>query len=386
MALFCGAALQAGASVLDLFPEQLEDAEGNPVSREVLDGKVVGVYFSAEWCPPCRAFTPALVDFRNANKDKFELVFVSSDRTAEAQRKYMSGYKMDFPTVPHGADEVAALRTKFGVRGIPHLGILDSDGNILAQNGRMTVANNPEGALAEWTAATPAPAEEEDTPSPAGSNVLAEFNGTLSATSGSLETGEFIQSHKFSAEGDASLRVDLMSDDFDAVLVVVGPNGERWENDDFGDSSNSRVTFDVSAGGGEYTIYATTFEEGEAGAYKVVVSRAQSPNLKGREIASTLDETATVRIKHGGFMRAHTFDGKAGTEVTIDMTSSDFDTFLILVAPNGTDRWINDDYEEDDTRSRLTLSLPETGEYTIIAASYEPGETGHYRIVIAGLE
>ncbi len=39
-------------------------------------------YFSAHWCPPCRAFTPKLVEFYNANagkKTKFEIIFVSSD-------------------------------------------------------------------------------------------------------------------------------------------------------------------------------------------------------------------------------------------------------------------------------------------------------------------
>ena len=44
---------------------------------------VVGVYFSAHWCPPCRGFTPQLAqlykDVTAAGK-KFGVVFVSSDR------------------------------------------------------------------------------------------------------------------------------------------------------------------------------------------------------------------------------------------------------------------------------------------------------------------
>ena len=48
-----------------------------------LNGKdVVGLYFSAHWCPPCRGFTPKLA-FAYAEMislgKSFEIVFLSSD-------------------------------------------------------------------------------------------------------------------------------------------------------------------------------------------------------------------------------------------------------------------------------------------------------------------
>lgn len=48
-----------------------------------LPDAVRGFYFSANWCPPCRAFTPQLADaYRRIRKKEpgFEIVFVSSDR------------------------------------------------------------------------------------------------------------------------------------------------------------------------------------------------------------------------------------------------------------------------------------------------------------------
>ena len=48
-----------------------------------LVGKNVLLYFSAHWCPPCRAFRPKLTeayDNIKANDDALEVVFISSDR------------------------------------------------------------------------------------------------------------------------------------------------------------------------------------------------------------------------------------------------------------------------------------------------------------------
>jgi nucleoredoxin len=133
----------------DLLPETLVNAEGKEVSRDSLKGKVVGLYFSAGWCPPCRAFTPKLVEFRNKNKDDFEVVFVSSDKNAEAQMKYMKDYKMQWLAVPFVAEQRAALGTKFEVRGIPTLIIIDENGRTLSSDGRTDVMSNPD-ALKTW--------------------------------------------------------------------------------------------------------------------------------------------------------------------------------------------------------------------------------------------
>ena len=67
---------------------------GEKVTVASLCGKdrVLGIYFSAEWCPPCKGFTPKLVDFYNKIKEKdsvkFEIVFVSWDKDETSFSEY----------------------------------------------------------------------------------------------------------------------------------------------------------------------------------------------------------------------------------------------------------------------------------------------------------
>ena len=63
-----------------------------PVSA--LADKVVGLYFSAHWCPPCHGFTPKLTEVYTVIKgtDKsLEIVFVSSFRHMSSARSTSDG-------------------------------------------------------------------------------------------------------------------------------------------------------------------------------------------------------------------------------------------------------------------------------------------------------
>ena len=58
--------MTVSSNVMDLINGQtLVKADGSKVgASDALAGKaIVCLYFSAHWCPPCRAFTPVLKDF-----------------------------------------------------------------------------------------------------------------------------------------------------------------------------------------------------------------------------------------------------------------------------------------------------------------------------------
>ncbi len=140
------------ASLATVLPKVLHDAAGKEVDPASLKGKHVALYFSAHWCPPCRAFTPSLVKFRDENaKDGFEVVFVSLDESEGEKETYIKEMNMKWLTIPGASSaEAQALANRFKVQGIPSLIVLSPDGSIVTETGREDVMTSPETALSKW--------------------------------------------------------------------------------------------------------------------------------------------------------------------------------------------------------------------------------------------
>ncbi|OMO75478.1 Thioredoxin-like protein [Corchorus olitorius] len=104
---------------------------GNLVKISELEGKVIGLYFSANWYPPCRNFNQLLVDVYEqlkSNGSNFEIVFVSSDEGLDAFNNYRQ--TMPWLSVPFSDLETKkSLNRKFEVEGIPCLIILQPEDN-----------------------------------------------------------------------------------------------------------------------------------------------------------------------------------------------------------------------------------------------------------------
>lgn len=83
--------------------------------------KIIALYFSAHWCPPCRGFTPHLASIYKDFKAKhpraadWEVVFVSSDRDEKSFQEYFD--EMPWLALPFEDREAkAALSQKYKVR------------------------------------------------------------------------------------------------------------------------------------------------------------------------------------------------------------------------------------------------------------------------------
>lgn len=117
-----------------------------------IEGKVLGIYFSAHWCPPCKMFTPTLCETYRAINDgeeqRFEIVFVSSDQSKEAFQTYFS--EMPFLALPYDSELKDELSDYFEIEGIPTLIILDGDGNVITSSGRAVVSGDEKGKKFPW--------------------------------------------------------------------------------------------------------------------------------------------------------------------------------------------------------------------------------------------
>ena len=94
------------------------------------------LYFSAHWCPPCRGFTPKLVDFYHKENGGhlFQVLFVSADHTEREMQNYVREAKMPWPAVLYHSEATKKLRKVYGGQGIPRLVLLDRKGSVVADS------------------------------------------------------------------------------------------------------------------------------------------------------------------------------------------------------------------------------------------------------------
>ena len=134
---------------VNVFPnvENLVRAKEEVATSEALLGKeVIGLYFSASWCGPCRRFTPQLVEAYETLKKQgkgFEIVFISSDSDLDEFNEYFS--KMPWLALPYEdyREMQEELSEKYDCQGIPHLVLLDGKtGEIITKDGRSYISEH----------------------------------------------------------------------------------------------------------------------------------------------------------------------------------------------------------------------------------------------------
>ena len=133
----------------------LEGKTGPVTTGSLAEAEFVLLYFSAHWCPPCRAFTPRLALFYNevnATRKQVEVVFISFDRDEAGFREYYG--EMPWLTVPFGSKAVReSLAKRFGVSGIPMLALLKRDGSLALNSCKGDVESRGPAAIERWRAA-----------------------------------------------------------------------------------------------------------------------------------------------------------------------------------------------------------------------------------------
>lgn len=137
-----------------LFGKELIDSSMKSYSTaEKLPKTYVGIYFSALWCGPCRKFSPILKQAYSQLKEagkNFEVVFCSWDNDIEGFKEYFG--KMPWLAIPYEKEEIRKnLNAKFHITGIPALVMLGPDGELINDNARESVQEDPEFKEYPWS-------------------------------------------------------------------------------------------------------------------------------------------------------------------------------------------------------------------------------------------
>jgi len=90
-----------------------------------------------------------------------------------------------------------------------------------------------------------------------------------------------------------------------------------------------------------------------------------------------------TQLSTGEYFDRVTFDAAAGDTVVLELTSTEFDPYLIVVDANDQPIFQEDDSSGAGLNVYATVTLPAAGRYSVIVTSAYPNETGAYRLTIS---
>jgi agmatine/peptidylarginine deiminase len=103
------------------------------------------------------------------------------------------------------------------------------------------------------------------------------------------------------------------------------------------------------------------------------------PLRAGSTIGGVLSDI-DPRDVSGRLVKAWRMEGRAGEAVTIEVSSPDFDTEVLVAGPGLDEPLHNDDSADDTHDSRLAFSVPRDGTYTVVLRSFDRREGGAFTL------
>lgn len=188
------------------------------------------------------------------------------------------------------------------------------------------------------------------------------------------------------------LVIDLTSSAFDPFLVVRDAEGFLVSSDDdSGDELGARVRT-ILPRTGSYRLIATAVGATARGEYRLTVSEWVAPEAPRPGAAQTIavGETKDGVLEPGDefagdgpYQDRWTFDLRADQRARVEMRSTDVDSYLMLLGPDGRVVATNDD-GLGNRDAVVMVRAPAAGRYTALATTYgDQPKVGAYRIGLA---
>ena len=197
-------------------------------------------------------------------------------------------------------------------------------------------------------------------------------------------------------KGD-TLTFNLMSDDFDANLVVADASGNRLGlNDDGGENCNARLQF-VPRATGNYRIYANSSAQAELGEYRLSLARGRAATPSdsvckgfgrvagmidvGQTITGTLTSDDPQLPSDSTYFERWILPVKANQSFTVDLISDDFDAYLLLTRSRG-EKLVDNDDGGGGCNARIVYTATDGHPLRIVvnSASQPKRQTGRFTL------
>ncbi|MFE4105346.1 trypsin-like peptidase domain-containing protein [Almyronema epifaneia] len=210
--------------------------------------------------------------------------------------------------------------------------------------------------------------------------------GQLDASSHVLPVdNSYFNVYTFEGRAGQPITIEMRSSEIDSFLILVAPDGSTvGQDDDSGGNLDARLSTILPANGA-YLILANSYAPAEAGRYQLRVLSENRVREGGGDFILQTQGTLGAGdpvLSDRTYYDEHVFQGQAGQSVTIDLQSSDFNPYLMLVGPDGEVVAENNDISDRDFNARIAITLPVSGPYRVIANTYRPNQQGQYQLTV----
>ncbi|HYX82930.1 MAG TPA: PPC domain-containing protein [Gemmatimonadales bacterium] len=223
--------------------------------------------------------------------------------------------------------------------------------------------------------------------------------GRLVQTDQKFADGSRYKMYAFVGKKGDAVTVDLSSDDFDSNLLIADASGNSLaRNDDGAGMCNARITF-VPPATGNYRVYANSTAPAELGVYRLTVTagRVAAPadtTCKGFgrvagmiEVGQTITGNLTPEDPElqsdSTYFERWILPVRTNQSFTVDLTSDDFDAYLILAKGRG-EKLVDNDDGGGDCNARLVYTATDDHPLRIFVntASRPRRQTGRFTLKV----
>lgn len=286
--------------------------------------------------------------------------------------------------------------------------LLNSKGELIGVNTSIYTAANRDGNIGLGFAITADTVKEfvqaaqqgrinNSTATPAAKTLLLNgiaLNESLGAGDEVLSDGSLFKIYQFQGRAGQKVTIEMRSTDIDPYMVLFDPAGDKVaEDDDSAGKKDARIDATLPANG-IYTLYANSYEVGESGKFSLT-ARTNDLNQPTRSTLTVFNNRAGILLqrngrlgmgsrvlaKDGSLFETFSFSGVAGQIIKITLSSVDFHPYVAVFSPDR--KLLNENNGLPDRKNAaLTVQLPQTGTYQVIANAYDRRGRGNYSLIV----